>query len=156
VAHAAGGLVSVPLSPKLGATELAHLLGDARPVAVVGEDARTPDAIDARVETDGRGALPALAADHSPVLVLYTSGTSGPAKGTELPRRNIAFDLDGLRSAWLLTPDDTIVHALPLFHVHGLVLGLFGALRAGGALHLHARFEPEAIARALAPGGALL
>ncbi|MCB9596662.1 MAG: AMP-binding protein [Sandaracinaceae bacterium] len=146
-AHAAAGIVSVPLNPKLGATELDHILRDAAPRHVV-------DPRDVSVATDGAGragggALPSAPVDDAPMLVLYTSGTTGPPKGAVLTRRNVAFDLDALADAWGWTAEDTVVHALPLFHVHGLVLGLFGALRVGGALAWSGRFEPLDVARAL-------
>jgi len=155
VAHACGGIVSVPLNPKLGARELAHILGDAKPKLVVGAEAQhralAPDSPfhHTRLDPSGDAALPELPADASPLLVLYTSGTTGAPKGAILTRRNAAFDLDGLADAWGWTADDTIVHALPLFHVHGLVLGLFGALRAGGALTHVGRFAPERVASEL-------
>jgi fatty acid CoA ligase FadD36 len=65
---------------------------------------------------------------------MYTSGTTGLPKGAMIPRRAIAADLDGLADAWGWTPDDTLVHGLPLFHVHGLILGVLGALRVGSRL----------------------
>ena len=64
-------------------------------------------------------------------LIIYTSGTTGPPKGVVLSRRAIAADIDALAEAWQWTADDTLVHGLPLFHVHGLVLGLLGSLRIG-------------------------
>ncbi len=64
-------------------------------------------------------------------LIMYTSGTTGPPKGVVVSRRAIAADIDALSEAWQWTPDDTLVHGLPLFHVHGLVLGLLGSLRIG-------------------------
>ena len=64
-------------------------------------------------------------------LIIYTSGTTGPPKGVVVSRRAIAADIDALAEAWQWTPDDTLVHGLPLFHVHGLVLGLLGSLRIG-------------------------
>lgn len=161
-AHAAGGIVSVPLNPKLGSSELAHLLRDAAPKLVVGTGAelaeKTPDHpfLAARVLTAGEASLPELEADDAPALVLYTSGTTGPPKGAMLTRRNLAFDLDGLADAWEWTALDTVVHALPLFHVHGLALGLFGSLRAGGTMAWLDRFEPLALARALRAGSTLL
>ena len=62
---------------------------------------------------------------------MYTSGTTGPPKGVVVSRRAIAADIDALAEAWQWTPEDTLVHGLPLFHIHGLVLGLLGSLRIG-------------------------
>ena len=89
--------------------------------------------------------------------MLFTSGTTGAPSGAVLTDANIASNLDALARAWAWTDADTVVHALPLFHVHGLVLGLFGSIRRGGALTWVPRFSPEAIADALAaaPGGVL-
>jgi malonyl-CoA/methylmalonyl-CoA synthetase len=161
-AHAAGGIVSVPLNPKLGARELSHILSDAAPTLVVGTGAdlaaRTPDHpfLAARVQPSGDAALPELAIDDSPMLVLYTSGTTGAPKGAVLTRRNVAFDLDGLADAWEWSALDTVVHALPLFHVHGLALGLYGSLRVGGTMAWLGRFEPTPLARALRSGNTVL
>jgi malonyl-CoA/methylmalonyl-CoA synthetase len=93
--------------------------------------------------------LPMRDADDAPLLVLYTSGTTGPPKGAVITARNAATNLDALAAAWRWTERDTVVHALPLFHVHGLVVGLFGALRRGGALRWVPRFSPRAVAEAL-------
>ncbi|MFD6949637.1 acyl-CoA synthetase [Nocardiopsis sp. TSRI0078] len=81
-------------------------------------------------------------------LVMYTSGTTGPPKGAVLSRRAVAADLDALADAWDWTPDDVLVHGLPLFHVHGLVLGVLGALRVGGPLVHTVRPSPAAYAAA--------
>src|ERR1700759_3641225 len=64
-------------------------------------------------------------------MIIYTSGTTGLPKGVVLSRRAIAAAIDALAQAWQWTPDDTLVHGLPLYHVHGLVLGLLGSLRIG-------------------------
>jgi malonyl-CoA/methylmalonyl-CoA synthetase len=93
--------------------------------------------------------LPALPVDDTPALILYTSGTTGPPKGVVITRRNIAANLDALAEAWEWTERDTVVHSLPLIHAHGLVLGLLGSLRVGGALHYVPRFSPESIGEAL-------
>ena len=155
-AHAAGGVVSVPLNPKLGPRELGHILSDAAPKCVLASDLaavvdRTPDAV-AIALRPAEGAMPSAPCDGAPLLVLYTSGTTGAPKGAVLTRENAATCLDGLIEAWGWSALDTVVHALPLFHVHGLVLGLFGALRVGGALDWLPRFSPEAVSAALRRG----
>ena len=159
VGNARAGLVTVPLNPALGERELDHVLRDAAPRRVFAATPahfvqRTPwvEAIDA---TGDAGALPEVAPD-APLLVLYTSGTTGAPKGAILTHRNAASNLDGLRDAWAWTEADTLVHALPLFHVHGLVLGLFGSLRAGSALRLLPKFSPEAVCAAFDAGATML
>jgi fatty acid CoA ligase FadD36 len=81
-------------------------------------------------------------------LILYTSGTTGPPKGALIPRQAIAADLDALAEAWGWSPEDTLVHGLPLFHVHGLVLGVLGALRIGSRLVHTGRPTPAGYAAA--------
>jgi malonyl-CoA/methylmalonyl-CoA synthetase len=152
------GVVLIPVNPAVGERELAHVVADAAPVAVFSSRAdadapRTPGLpthdLLRRTRAD---ASAALAADdpEAPCLVLFTSGTTGAPKGAVLCARNIAATLDGLRDAWQLAPEDTIVHALPLFHAHGLVFGLFGALRAGACLEHVPKFSPAALTTALA------
>jgi malonyl-CoA/methylmalonyl-CoA synthetase len=152
------GVVTVPLNPGLGERELAHILGDAKPKAIFSarpeadrERTRAAQVHGFQFESDSTVAPPSFAprGEHEPALVIYTSGTTGLPKGAVLSARNIAATLDGLADAWALTEEDTIVHALPLFHVHGLVFGLFGALRAGACLHWIPKFSPEEVARAL-------
>ena len=65
-------------------------------------------------------------------MIVYTSGTTGPPKGAVLPRRAISSNLDALAEAWGWTGDDVVAHGLPLFHVHGLVIGILGPIRRGG------------------------
>jgi malonyl-CoA/methylmalonyl-CoA synthetase len=67
-----------------------------------------------------------------------------------LPRRAISSNLDALAAAWEWTGDDVLAHALPLFHVHGLILGVLGPLRLGGTVHHLGRFSSEAMAAELA------
>jgi malonyl-CoA/methylmalonyl-CoA synthetase len=110
------------------------------------------------VDVDARGGeLPDVGAgDEDPALIIYTSGTTGRPKGAILPRRCVASNLDGLADAWQWTGADVLAHGLPLFHVHGLVLGLFGPLRRGGELRHLGRFEPAAAAGALRDGATML
>ena len=66
-----------------------------------------------------------------------------------LPRRAIASNLDALAEAWEWTGDDVVAHGLPLFHVHGLILGTLGPIRRGGGVHHLGRFSAEGAAAAL-------
>jgi malonyl-CoA/methylmalonyl-CoA synthetase len=164
VAGVVGGLAAgapiVPLNPKLGTTELAHVVRDSAPVAVVApRDAELPDALGGlpRVAPGaGGGALPPEPPEDAPALVVYTSGTTGPPKGAVLSRAAIAHNLDALAEAWAWTADDVLAHALPLFHVHGLVLGTLGPLRLGGRVRHLGAFDPGAVAAALRGGATML
>ena len=131
----AAGVPAVPVPPDAGPVEREHILRDS-----------------------GALPLPAPAADDSPLpepdpaapaLIVYTSGTTGAPKGVVLSRSAIAAGLDGLADAWAWTPDDVLVHGLPLFHVHGLVLGVLGALRVGSSLVHTGKPTPDAYAAAM-------
>ncbi|MER8197361.1 acyl-CoA synthetase [Streptomyces microflavus] len=167
------GVPVVPLNPRTGEHELAHILADSEPTAVLaGPDDELPPALEKlrRVTVDaGAVAASAVAASALPeeygageadpeaaALIVYTSGTTGPPKGAVLPRRAVAASLDALEDAWGWTADDVLVHALPLFHVHGLILGVLGPLRRGGSLRHLGKFSPGAVARELASGGTML
>ncbi len=92
---------------------------------------------------------------ETPALVIYTSGTTGPPKGVVLPRRSLTSNVDALAKAWQWTGDDVLVHGLPLFHVHGLGIGILGPLRLGGSVR-HVKFSPEAIGHELANGATMM
>lgn len=159
VGNALCGVTSVPLNPAIGERELAHLLADAAPKMVLAADkapfvARAPDTCEIEVTGPTSIRLVELA-PNAPALVLYTSGTTGPPKGAVLTFANLAHNLDALADAWAWSEDDILVHALPLFHVHGLCLGLFGSLRKGASLRLLPRFSPAAVCEALADGSSL-
>ena len=168
VAALEAGVPAVPLNPKIGERELAHILGDSKPALVLAAPgAELPGGLsglprlDVETATEdgatpGRKAPATEIPEQSPALIVYTSGTTGPPKGVVLPRRAIAGTLDALAEAWQWTGDDVVVHALPLFHVHGLVLGVLGPLRRGGTVRHLGRFSPEAVAAALAQDGTVL
>ncbi|KNB54449.1 acyl-CoA synthetase [Streptomyces caatingaensis] len=155
VAAVVGGLLAgvpvVPLPPDAGPLERDHILADSGAELVLG--AAGEDGVGLPVDLKERAAWsgpePAPAAT---AFILYTSGTTGAPKGVLVPRRAVAAGLDGLAEAWQWTADDTLVHGLPLFHVHGLVLGVLGALRTGCRLVHTGRPTPEAYAAA---GGSL-
>lgn len=129
----AAGVPVVPVPPDAGPVERGHILRDSGAVAILGE-AQWPDVSLQRIELAMGGAPVPEPSIDAAGLIVYTSGTTGAPKGVVLSRRAIAAGLDGLAEAWAWTPDDTLVHGLPLFHVHGLVLGVLGALRVGSQL----------------------
>ncbi|MEU3945285.1 acyl-CoA synthetase [Streptomyces sp. NPDC029526] len=159
------GAAVVPLNPASGDRELGHILADSAPdlvLAPTGADLPGPlgDLPRRTVDVTDRaphGPLPEDDADGGdPALVVYTSGTTGPPKGAVIPRRAVAVTLDALADAWQWTGDDVLVHGLPLFHVHGLVLGVLGPLRRGGSLRHLGRFSTEGVTRELSAGATML
>ncbi|MEW2485476.1 acyl-CoA synthetase [Streptomyces sp. NPDC048411] len=164
VAALRAGVPAVPLNPRTGERELAHIIADSAPSAVLaGAGDVLPPALGALDRTDvdtsatvASGAGFPEPSPESAALIVYTSGTTGPPKGAILPRRAIAASLDALEDAWQWTGDDVLVHALPLFHVHGLILGVLGPLRRGGSVRHLGRFSAEGVARELGSGGTML
>jgi fatty acid CoA ligase FadD36 len=130
------GVVAVPLAPDAGAVERTHVLRDSGASAVVGAPPQADVALPRlEVAMETRRAVASLVPVTDDVsLILYTSGTTGRPKGVPITRRALAGNLDALAECWAWTSDDTVVHALPLFHVHGLVIGVLGTLRRGGSL----------------------
>ncbi|WP_328867185.1 acyl-CoA synthetase [Streptomyces sp. NBC_00304] len=165
VAALRAGVPAVPLNPKTGERELAHIVSDSAPstvLAAAGDVLPPALAALARVDVDTTAAPRTRSTEfpepspESPALIVYTSGTTGPPKGAVLPRRAVAATLDALEDAWQWTGDDVLVHALPLFHVHGLILGVLGPLRRGGSVRHLGRFSTEGVARELGAGGTML
>ena len=150
------GVPVVPINPKAGERELAHIIADSSPALLLtAKGVQLPPQLAGvpRVDVDlsaRGGTLPAEPSPEAPAVVVYTSGTTGPPKGVVLPRRAISSNLDALAAAWDWTGDDVLAHALPLFHVHGLILGVLGPLRLGGAVHHVERFSTQAMAAELA------
>jgi malonyl-CoA/methylmalonyl-CoA synthetase len=160
------GVPAVPLNPKVGGRELSHIVADSAPSAVLAApDVQLPDALAAleRIDVHAEApaavpgpALPPEPAPDTPAFVVYTSGTTGPPKGAVLPRRALSATLDALADAWQWTADDVLVHGLPLFHVHGLILGVLGPLRRGGEVRHLGRFSTEGVTRELSAGATML
>lgn len=151
------GATVVPVPPDSGAAELRHLLGDSAPECWLGAAPPDPHGI-AHVPVDlaARASYtPAGVDDDAIAFVLYTSGTTGLPKGVLLPRAALAAGLDGLADAWSWTADDVLAHGLPLFHVHGLVLGVLGPLRTGSGLVHTGRPTPERYADAARAGATM-
>ncbi|GGJ12604.1 acyl-CoA synthetase [Streptomyces brasiliensis] len=156
------GVAAVPLNPRSGEKELAHILADSAPTLVLAAPgAGLPAALAGLervgVDTQGTGGVPEdRTSEGDPALIVYTSGTTGPPKGAVISRRAVAATLDALADAWQWTGDDVLVHGLPLFHVHGLVLGILGPLRRGGSVRHLGRFDTAGVARELNDGATML
>jgi malonyl-CoA/methylmalonyl-CoA synthetase len=171
------GAILVPVNPAYRARELAHLLADAEPRLVVteAESAGVLEEVEpgarrsvervARLEelaarrpsqeTAPAGCRPRKPDGSDPALIVYTSGTTGRSKGAVLTHDNLLATVTGLLAAWAWRPDDVLLLTLPLFHVHGLVVGLWTALAAGARVELRRRFDAAAVADELvrAPRG---
>ncbi|MBB5939135.1 AMP-binding protein [Streptomyces zagrosensis] len=167
-----GGLLAgvpvVPVPPDSGPAERDHILRDSGAALLLAGPggAGAADVASGPTVSAGAAAVETILVDvteraewtkpepdeASTAFILYTSGTTGAPKGALISRRAVAADLDALADAWAWTPDDTLAHGLPLFHVHGLVLGVLGALRVGSRLVHTGRPKPEAYAAA---GGTL-
>jgi len=82
-------------------------------------------------------------------VIIYTSGTTGRPKGAEITHGNLSSNLQALHEAWGWTPDDVLLHVLPIFHVHGLFVALHGALHAGATTLLMREFEARKVLETL-------
>jgi malonyl-CoA/methylmalonyl-CoA synthetase len=166
------GAILVPLNPAYTAAEMEFFLGDAAPrVAVVGPAARAslePVARGAGVDTvatlgtSGDGSLADLARESGGrsfpaarpqptdgAALLYTSGTTGRSKGAMLTRGNLAANATVLAAEWQFSAADVLLHALPLFHVHGLFVAINTVLAASASLLLLPRFNADEVIRLL-------
>jgi malonyl-CoA/methylmalonyl-CoA synthetase len=163
------GLVVVPANTAYREREIAHLVGDAAPRAALVDDSErarwihraAPDtlvvgpAVDLPSEPGGPPVLDA-AGPGDPAVLGYTSGTTGAPKGAVLSHGNLLASSESVRLAWRWTADDRLVLALPLFHIHGLGVGLHGTLLAGASAVLLPRFDPDAVLDAVAAHHATL
>ena len=153
-----GGLIAgvtvVPVPPDSGPREVAHILGDSGAQGWLGAapDSPTLPVVPVRRYAKSWHRHPEPPAD-STALILYTSGTTGLPKGVPITRRAIAAGLDALADAWQWTGDDVLAHGLPLFHVHGLILGILGPLRRGGSV-IHTGSPTPSLYAAAADAGA--
>ncbi|MCY3578482.1 MAG: AMP-binding protein [bacterium] len=159
VAHVAAlrlGLIVVPVNGAYQRAELAHIVGDADPRAAVvdnpewvrwlAELAPEMTVVSPRLDLDD-AAAPSLDQMDSrdPALLGYTSGTTGVPKGAVLTHGNLLAGAESVRIAWRWEPEDRLVLALPLFHMHGLGVGLHGTLLTGASAVLLNGFSPEAV-----------
>jgi malonyl-CoA/methylmalonyl-CoA synthetase len=150
------GLVVLPTNTAYGPRELEHVLRDARPRAALVDQAdrrATLETLDSALllvtpALDLPDAVPPpldCTAPESPALICYTSGTTGRPKGAVLTHANALASAEALRHAWRWSPVDRLVLCLPLFHMHGLGVGLHGTLHCGSAALLQPAFDPDAV-----------
>jgi len=149
-AQRAGACV-VPMNADYHSAEVGHIVGDADPALVItdAERAKTVEDLKRRtlpIDNLPRAAeppMPPLTSD-SPAAILYTSGTTGRPKGAVLDHGGLLAQARGAIEIWRWTEKDVLVHALPLFHLHGLGMGLNGTLLSGGSATL-VHFTPAAV-----------
>ncbi|MDO9563877.1 MAG: malonyl-CoA synthase [Bradyrhizobium sp.] len=165
------GAVYLPLNTAYTLNELEYFIGDAEPSLVVCDPAKAEGigaiaaGIGAGVETldaDGQGSLTQAAAsvkadfetidraDDDLAAILYTSGTTGRSKGAMLTHDNLASNSLSLVDCWRFTDKDVLIHALPIYHTHGLFVASNVTLFARAAMIFLPKFDPDLIIRLMA------
>ncbi|MCV2352477.1 malonate--CoA ligase [Paucibacter sp. Y2R2-4] len=166
------GYVYLPLNPAYQAAELSYFIENAEPAVLVcsgqhfgwvsklaflagtsyvftlNED-RSGSLLDRAAQMSDQHTVAEKAPDDL-AAILYTSGTTGRSKGAMLSHRNLLSNAQMLKDFWAWRSDDVLIHALPIFHVHGLFVASHGALLAGAKMIWFAKFEPRAVIRRLA------
>jgi malonyl-CoA/methylmalonyl-CoA synthetase len=173
------GAVYVPLNPAYTTGEIRYFLGDAepalfvcRPATLAQMQAVAAEAGVPRIESLGENAdgslweevqaTPPDAAADVPrsrtdlAAILYTSGTTGRSKGAMLSHGNLASNAMTLRDAWRFTAEDRLLHALPIYHIHGLFVATNVTLMAGGSMIFLPRFDPGEVIRLLPRAAAMM
>ncbi|MEA2693599.1 MAG: malonyl-CoA/methylmalonyl-CoA synthetase [Acidobacteriota bacterium] len=161
------GAVVVPINLAYRRREIAHMLSDAEPRLLLTEESQLPVLAELAPEERGSvevilaGDFDRLAGDPARrvstvidgddlALLLYTSGTTGRSKGAMISHANVLATVTDLLAAWAWEREDVLLLTLPLFHTHGLIVGLTTALAAGATVRLHPRFEAGRAAADLA------
>ncbi len=160
------GAVYLPLNTAYTLAEVEYFLTDAEPTLVVCDPAKREGVaalakkVGASVETldsTGHGTLTELAASASSTFttvsrtgddlaaILYTSGTTGRSKGAMLTHDNLVSNALTLKELWRFTADDVLIHALPIYHVHGLFVASNVVLFAGASMTFLPKLDPDAI-----------
>ncbi len=148
------GAVFLPLNPAYTDAEVAYFRADATPRLFIADATR---AADLTLNADGTGSL-TDAANHQPATfppanrgpddlaaLLYTSGTTGRSKGAMLTHGNLLSNAQTLATHWQFTAQDTLLHALPIFHTHGLFVATNTALLTGAAMIFLPTFHPDSV-----------
>ncbi len=169
------GAVFLPLNTAYTPAELDYFLSDAAPAVFLAEGARDLRALAARhgarlltLEADGSGTLAEAAAGQPAEIVavargegdlaalLYTSGTTGRSKGAMLTQGNLLSNAEALAGLWRFSPDDVLIHALPIFHTHGLFVATNTVLATGGRMILLPGFDAAEVVALMPQATALM
>src|SRR6201747_1695967 len=169
--------VYLPLNTAYTLNELEYFISDAEPSLVVCDPSKAEGIaaiaakIGARVETlgaDGKGSLTKAAARAKPefatvargdddlAAILYTSGTTGRSKGAMLTHDNLASNSLSLVGCWRFTDKDVLIHALPIYHTHGLFVASNVTLFARASMIFLPKFDPELIIKLMARATVLM
>jgi len=135
------GLVYVPLNTAYTPAELAYFIADAEPAIVVADGHLS--LADLAPEPAEFATVPRGPDDLA--AILYTSGTTGRSKGAMLSHANLASNALVLKDYWHWRPGDVLIHALPIYHVHGLFVALHGALLNGSTMLWHKGFDANSV-----------
>ncbi len=140
------GAILVPVNERQSDAEREAIMTAVTPVLVIGEP-RASHPVDLAVVTPEEIAFIPYTCDavtfRDPALIIFTSGTTGNPKGAVVTHGNLQAQCAALIEAWHWTHEDRLLSALPLFHVHGLVVACFTALVSGGSLVLRSQFDAE-------------
>ncbi len=161
------GLIYIPLNTAYTVAEVEYFARDAEPALIVGDPAREAEFNDLRdrlgianlffLDSAGNGSLMEAALAERPLqhtiergaddlaAILYTSGTTGRSKGAMLSHDNLASNALTLHKIWGWRPGDVLLHALPIFHVHGLFVASHCALLNGSKMLFLPKFDLEQI-----------
>jgi malonyl-CoA/methylmalonyl-CoA synthetase len=156
VAGLRAGRRLVPIDPRSGPRELERIVEVSGSAALLGPPGVAIGDLTTISPRPGGAARAARDRSHAGGLIVFTSGTTGPSKGVVLSSAAVAANLDSLAKAWEWSARDVLVHALPLYHAHGLVLATLGSLRLGGEVRHAGDFDPAALARELAGEATML
>jgi len=162
------GLIIVPMNTSYGPTEVRAIVTNTTPSMAVVDDRDSvrsiDDAADGHIWIVGSDVSIPTSEDPildksdrtTPALICHTSGTTGVPKGAVLTSGNLLASAEAVRLAWRWTPDDRLALALPLFHLHGLGVGINGTLLSGASAILLGQFEPKSLGEAIADQSATM
>jgi malonyl-CoA/methylmalonyl-CoA synthetase len=169
-----GGLVFLPLNTAYTPAEVGYFVEDAEPSVLVVTPQRLAALVPVAAKVKaavltlddvGGGTLPAAAedgiTDHAagwddPAAILYTSGTTGRSKGAVLSHGNLASNALALVEAWAFTPADVLIHALPVYHTHGLFTAFNTLLLSGGRMLFRRKFDADDVMRLMPQATSLM